>query len=148
MKVPCSVSVLTLVLAGNASATPCVNFKIEPVESLTVQQIGQFASTLVQSAGQYTVVLRMFDPEDRPSRGDMQAAGFLLVGRGDIGEVPVGALIWSSGPIVLQLETVPTGDFRIMGGRFDDVCTPVGLKVGVHADGMVFVDQQEIGKVR
>lgn len=148
MKVPCSAFALTLALAGNASAAPCANFKMEPVESLTVQQIGQLANPLVKSAGQYTLVLRVFDPEDRPHRGDMQAAAFLLVGTGDIGEIPVGALIWSTEAVELKLETLSTGGFKITGARFDQSCSPATLAIRVIADGNVMSGEQKLGRVR
>lgn len=150
MKLPCTMFALTLTLAGSASASaaPCANFMIQSVESLTVQEIGQLADPLVQSAGQYTAVLRVFDPENRPHRRDMQAAAFLLVGKGDIGEVPVGALIWSTGPVALKLEALPTRGFKIIGERDGEPCSPMALEIQIVADGTVLADKQELGKVR
>jgi hypothetical protein len=82
----------------------------------------------------------------------MQAGALLMVALGDIGETPVGALIWTSKTVELAVEKLSTGKappegFRIIARRYDENCSAATVEVHVLADGTVLAGQQPLGKL-
>jgi hypothetical protein len=120
---------------------------IESVDGLTTQQIGQLANHEMQSTAEYAVVLWTFDPEDAPRKESKIAIGFLIVSRGDIGDVPVGALIWSSEPANLKLTKSRDGGFDIHFSSSSNDCLPSVVTVRVQANGVVKASERVLGKL-
>lgn len=77
----------------------------------------------------------------------MEAVALLIVATGDLGEQPVGALIWSTGAAELRLENLPRDGFRIVAGKAEENCASSIFEIHVLADGRVRANQQVIGKL-
>lgn len=137
-----------LVISAHVNSAPCTNIRFETVKSLSIRQISQFATEQAEHDDRHALVLRSFDSEDRPWRDSWQAGALLMVATGDLGETPVGALIWTTELVELRAEKLPAEGFRIIAKRYDETCSPVTVEVHVLADGTVRADRQRLGELK
>jgi hypothetical protein len=140
-------AIVSIGTACSANESACVAPSIEPVQSLTTQQVGQLATHQVQTSGQHSAVLWSFDEEDRPRRGAKIALGFLLVSTGDIGSQPVGALIWTDRSARAVLKGASDG-FVIEFANTDRKCADVISAIHVRVDGTVVADDRPLGRLK
>jgi hypothetical protein len=133
---------------GYANAEPCRSIAVEPVHSLSVQQIAQLADKQKQSASQFAIVLWNFDPEGRPARGSMRAVSFVLFSTGDLGSEAVGALIWTNDAKSVELRKDPNDSFSIVVSGARISCPQSTVSFHVTPDGIVRADSKVLGQLR
>ena len=132
----------------DAVAGACGVVAVEPVRALSVQRIGQLASHQVQATSDYTVLLWSFDVEGRPTRGSMRAVAFVLVSRGDLGDVPVGAIIWTDSPGPTTVQAYNGAGFPIVIGDDGASCVAPKILFSIGTDGTVSVGSKRLGQIK
>jgi hypothetical protein len=70
---------------------------IEQIRSLSIKEIWQSSG---DDAGfvrgnRTALAFKIFDYEDKPTRGKLFSCGWMMIGSGDLGIEPVGVMIWS-----------------------------------------------------
>lgn len=138
----------TILLLGDIAVADCARYVVQPIQHLSVTQVGRLAEKQIQSTSEATAILWRFDVEDRSMKNGLSAAAFFLVTTGDIGAKPVGAIIWANSSADASLENDSAKGFKIAIDSSTEGCTPVMVPVRIMRDSSVVVGKTKLGRIQ
>lgn len=131
---------------GGGAAT----IRAELVDRVSTKELWHSAPPVTyRSTGGVFISYWAADRENQPWADDWVSPGFVVAGRGDIGERPVAIRIWTkaSDRFLLDPSLAESEESRNAVGLFGSSAGEVRLRFSVTPDGEAFVDGNKVGTV-
>ena len=145
-------SILCLSSLASTGAEACDYFRFETKTSLSIQDIGRLSFGRTYSAGVGSILYWPFDVEDHAVKGDYDAAGLVIARQGDLGEIPIGGVLWARGPVSspTQRRADNSNDMVVTFTPSVQIpgCETAEFIITLKSDGSVYTNDQKIGNVR
>ena len=97
-------------LPGALQAAECDQFLFEKIDAISLRDFGRLDKSETATGPAGSIRYWTFDEEDNPERVGWKIVGLVIARVGDLGETPIGGLLWSRSPAHLSAGAKKSSD--------------------------------------